>query len=283
MKIQLYRYFGSHAFECLRDKKLMLARPRTLNDPFEFLYKSTGQMTMPKARHYIKSRIKSDTFYDEFKKKHTHIRNKKDFKRLMRDKLDELSKNYFDQYDSITEPNPEFCKDLAEKHFRLACFSSPDVLPHEEILMWSHYAAKHAGVRIKFSLDDSIKYPYFLKKVLYKKERAGIDLTETAETEKVKDALVKAIRTKAEGWSYEREYRMFSLPSLCLDETGTDGVVRSFMSFNPNVVLQIDFGIDCPKPEIDRISSFARTEYPHAELRRATYHKSEYAIAYTKI
>ena len=283
MKLQLYRYFGSHAFESLRDKRLMIARPSTLNDPFEFLYISTGQMTMPRARQYIKSRIKSDTFYDEVRKWHPNIRSRKDFKRFMRAGLEDMAKKYFDRYDSITESDSKFFKDFAEKHFRLLCFSAPDVLPREEILMWSHYAAKHTGVRIRFLLDDSVKCPYSLKKVLYSKERPGIDLTCSAETEKFKSALVEVIRTKADGWAYEREYRMFSMSSHCVDETGADGAVRSFMAFDANIVSQIDFGLECPKSEIDRISILARAEYPHAELRKATYHKSKYAIEYVKI
>ena len=74
--IQLYRYFGSHAFETLRDCRLMMAIPSTLNDPFEFLYR-TAPVTLAKARKYIQRREKSDTFYLEAKKNNPDIKNKK--------------------------------------------------------------------------------------------------------------------------------------------------------------------------------------------------------------
>lgn len=281
--MQLYRYFSSHAFETIRDARLMLAKPSTLNDPFEFVYKSAGQITMPKARQYIKGRMKSESFYHEFRKQHPSVRNKKGFKSLMRDKLEELSKNYFDRYDSITAVDPEGCHRLGDNNFRISSFSSLTVEPHEEILMWSHYAAKHSGVRMRFELSEEVKYPYFLKKVIYSKERVGLDLTSGAENEQSRSALIEAIRTKAEGWAYEREYRMFCLPAMCDDEVGSDGVTRSFMKFNPKVVSGIDFGIKCPPAEIKKIEDFVKSSHPHIELRRASHHKSAFAIEYIKI
>jgi hypothetical protein len=283
MQIELYRYFASHAFETLRDKMLMLARPSTLNDPFEFLYRNKGQITMAKARRYIKGRIKSDYFYDEIKKKNPSIRNKSDFKKFMRSNLEKFAQKYFDDYDEISNPDPLFCQNLAEKHFRISCFSSTEVLPFEEILMWSHYGAKHSGVRLKFILNTSARYPYFLKKVLYSKERVGVDFTNTADTKENKEAIIEAVRTKSEGWSYEKEYRLFALPSDCQEVKGDDGEVRSFMKFNPEIILQIDFGINSPKEEIERIMRLARFEYPHVKIRKATYHKCDYALTYEDI
>ncbi|WPJ97892.1 DUF2971 domain-containing protein [Coraliomargarita algicola] len=283
MEIELYRYFASHAFETLKDKMLMLARPSSLNDPFEFLYRSKGQITMAKARRYIKSRMKSEYFYREIKRNNPAIKNKSDFKKFMRSEFENLSRKYFDDYDTISTPDPLLCKIMAEKHFRLSCFTSTELLPHEEILMWSHYAAKHTGVRLKFRLNDSIKHPYLIKKVLYSKERAGLDLTNTAEIQETQKTIIESVRTKAEGWSYEKEYRLFAQPSDCKDVKGDDGEVRSFIRFKPEIILQIDFGINSPKREIERITTLARSEYPHVQIRKANYHKCDYALTYEEI
>jgi hypothetical protein len=258
----------------------MVAKPSTLNDPFEFLYRNTGAMTISKARKYIKSKKQSDFFYNEIKRNDPNVKNRKDFKRLMNEKLEELAKNYLQRFETITECNPDFARNIADTSFRISCFSKEDIEPSDQILMWSHYADKHSGIRIKFSLDETRKHPYFLKVVNYRKERVAIDLTNGAETEAVKNALMEAAATKSDAWRHEKEVRMFVLSDQCKDETDLVGVTRSFKSFDPSIVKGIDFGIRCPQHEITRIVELAKHKYPRVELRRAIHHRSAFAIEY---
>ena len=281
--MHLYRYFGSHALETLRDNRLMLAMPSTLNDPFEFLYRSTGEMTLAKARAFFKRSKKSDNFCAELRKKYPAIKNKKDCKRHIEENLESMAQEYLKSYSSVTKVKPQFCYDLGDKTFRIACFSSPDVEAHEEILMWSHYASKHSGVRIKFDVNENSKWPYWVKKVNYEKERVGLDFTNGADDDSVKKGLIQAISTKAAGWKYEREYRMFWLPSDCRDETDENSVTRSFIKFDPKLVVGIDFGIKCPDKTIKEVMVVVNEKYKGIEVRRAVHHQSSFAIDYVSM
>jgi hypothetical protein len=51
----LHRYFGSHAFETLKEAKLKTSRISGFNDPFEFLINTTGKMTPEQAQKRIHS------------------------------------------------------------------------------------------------------------------------------------------------------------------------------------------------------------------------------------
>ena len=51
----LYRYFGSHAFETLKEAKLKTSRISSFNDPFEFLYVSVGKITSEQAKQFVRN------------------------------------------------------------------------------------------------------------------------------------------------------------------------------------------------------------------------------------
>src|ERR1035437_3451022 len=100
-------------------------------------------------------------------------RAKKAFKAYMRNNRDLLANHYLVNQKGIS-PSDMIAK-MVDEHFRISCFSSKDVLQCEEILMWSHYANKHQGMRIKFSLNDMRTYPYYIKRIRYEKERIELD------------------------------------------------------------------------------------------------------------
>ena len=170
---------------------------------------------------------------------------------------------------------------MVDEHFRISCFSSKDVLQCEEILMWSHYANKHQGMRIKFSLNDMRTYPYYIKRIRYEKERIELDLA--SDKWGNSEALMDICRMKAEGWHYEKEYRMFVSPRDCVHESDQDGVTRSFMPFAREIIKGIDFGIRCPQLEMNKIVALCKKEYPGVELRKAVHHESDFAIEYKNL
>ena len=58
----LHRYFGSHAFETLKDRKLKTSRLSDFNDPFEFMFVYTSSMTDGQAENYIFARCNDPEF-----------------------------------------------------------------------------------------------------------------------------------------------------------------------------------------------------------------------------
>ena len=76
----------------------------------------------------------------------------------------------------------------------------------DHVLMWSHYAANHTGVCLGFSTTPGGYFTY-AQAVNYAPERPSVDWTSPDKDQ----ALFRALLTKAEFWSYEREWRVFEL------------------------------------------------------------------------
>lgn len=279
--MRFYRYFSSHAFETLQERMLMVSRLSAFNDPFEFLYRSGGVMTIGKAKRLVKHKEKSEECYKELQRRHPEINTKRKFKAYMRENRSSLTQNLFDRFPKLSVTNPDFRENLGDKFFRICCFTEIDTEPLDEILMWSHYANKHHGVRIGFELDHLSKEPYFMRKVVYSKHRVAIDSTTGTNDEGIQNALIEAIHTKSEGWKYEREYRFIMTPNLC-EERIIDGKPMSFCNFESDIIWTVDFGVKCPDAEKRRISKLVKEKYPNASLRSANYHKTEFSLEYTQ-
>ena len=98
----------------------------------------------------------------------------------------------------------------------LVCFSKNP----NDILMWSHYSAKHSGICLKFDQDIlesrffcarvhySQKYPTF-KEFVARLNRSGL-----------KSVYQIFLLTKSTHWRYEKEYRLIEDPSRRTDVRG---------------------------------------------------------------
>ena len=56
-----------------------------------------------------------------------------------------------------------------------------------------------------------------------------------------------------------------------------------FLAFEREWAKSIDFGVRCPRPEIQRLLDLLKTDYPKIIKRKAVFHKMEYALEYQKI
>ena len=85
----------------------------------------------------------------------------------------------------------------------LALGEAPDV-----VLMWSHYADEHKGLCLGFTRTDSNELGEYGKcfPVLYSEELPSFRPEQLTDPQHVG----KALTTKADFWSYEREWRMIS-------------------------------------------------------------------------
>lgn len=200
---------------------------------------------------------------------------------MMREKRELFAKGFFDSFPDLSVTQPDYRERMADKYFRISCFTKIDTDPFDEILMWSHYANKHFGVRIGFELDNEKRYPYFMKEIIYSRHRVSLDLTTGTDAEKIKSALIEAICTKSEGWRYEREYRFFTTPDLC-EERIVNGEAISLIGFDQSNIWTIDFGVKCPDSERKRIAAIAKAQFPGATIRCAEYHKTDFSLEYSE-
>jgi len=120
---------------------------------------------------------------------------------------------YDRRYGSPGVPNEAFANEIRSKIAKgppggfahmvgVACFTER----HDELLMWSHYADGHRGICLSFA-TDSLPFSRALQ-VKYSREVPRMRAVSVI-TQGVDEALVDAlILTKAEQWSYEREWRL---------------------------------------------------------------------------
>lgn len=88
----------------------------------------------------------------------------------------------------------------------IACFAESDL----QIRMWSYYASSHKGICFGFNFDEPWRLgniPFQPEKVLYQTEYPVIPLVAVNDTHSDSDVRTKALLTKAEEWSGEREWR----------------------------------------------------------------------------
>lgn len=268
MPTLLYRYFGSHAFESLRDGELMASRIKRLNDPLEFKYHVTGTMTDRKCLALICRFPKKPKSYWESRPTQLEGERAK------------VRKHYQGFAEAAKSENLRL-----EKDYRVVCFSSSTVSKRNEILLWSHYAKKHTGVRIGFTFPAKLSDPFRLYKVKYRKQRVPLDATKGADgIAHMKKVFEECQYRKSTAWRYESEYRWIAHLSAAQspEKRRVEGR-KLFVKIEPGWVQSVDFGLNCPAKEKARIIDLLRQCYPHVKCREAKPHKSAYALTFTSV
>ena len=279
--MKFYRYFKNYGFEALRDKKLFASKVSDFNDPFELAYRLSGEITYKKAKRFMESRFNKRDFYEHTKLLYPNkVKNERDYKIYIRRNKKLLIDNFFKNYRSLSEID---LREAACRNARCICFTAFDVEPMDEILLWSHYADSHKGIRIgiEFSIEENPVY--LMKKIDYQSERIQLDLTEGIESKIAQDSLKKLTSTKSNAWRYEKEYRLTAPCHKCEKIKDSKGNWIFFFPIPENSVLGVDFGLRCDEKEKSKITNLVRSEYPSVILRQAEYHKENFELFYKPI
>ncbi len=282
----LYRYFGSHAFETLKDAKLKTSRFSTFNDPFEFLYVPVGKLTPKKARAYLTSKINSNspTFFEQFRREFPDARNAKELGKAIQKNLPQFVIKLVKDFENIKKQFIENHERRSDKNMRVVCFCNADKVSQlDEILMWSHYAQKHNGVRIGFEFPKGIIHPFEIVEVKYQDKRVVVDISAGLDGVAEQNAINQSTRIKSTAWKYEQEFRLFTNRAQCEARTMRDSSVEHFLPFNREWVKSIDFGVRCTPAEIQQLVDLLKNDYPNVIRRKAVFHETEYALEYKVI
>ena len=273
----LHRYFGSHADTTLAEQRLLLATASSFNDPFEFTHGFTGEYSIESALKDLqnfKIMLGSDRFASEFKKHlpldlHTCFHDQSDMR---------LAAEFIVNNKVCAIADPFHCQKWADATFRICCFSKCEVDAHSEILLWSHYAKSHQGIRIEFELNNQD----FLYEVEYSSRRCTIDICKSDSESYANEILLKSFRSKGLGWKYENEVRLILQKKDALKKPVPLGY-RYYFPFKPEDVRCVDFGIKCSLETIKKIKTIIDSGYPHVKMRQAVHHKEDFAIDYQLI
>lgn len=269
--MRLHRYFGSHADTTLRDKRLLLAKVSDFNDPFEFAHRFSGEYTVDHAEKDLQ--WMSDGDVNVMLAKIEHFQEPDYFEEISpRRRLAE----FFVRMEG--RPPVDVCHGhkLADEFFRVCCFSKTDVTSDSEILLWSHYARSHRGVRIEFEIDEH-RIP--LAEVTYSPQRCAVEFSKAYDGNHTNEVLRQTMHIKSTAWDYEKEVRLILQKDSVPPVTGPDGDLH-FLSFDPSWVKSVDFGINCNETTIESISAILKLDYPHAPMRKAFHHPEDYSILY---
>ena len=250
------------------------------------MYVYTSSMTYEQAEQYILSRCDNPQFLSWTKQQfplltETEIRSY--LKNLSPATITELAANF----GKNCELSYERRREIIDTDLRAVCFSNPaKVNILDEILLWSHYAQKHGGIRIGFEFPNKVNEAFQITEMSYQKNRVKVDFSFKIQIEAFEAALHKSAITKSIAWEYEREVRLFTKIEYCEPReirTATSTVLEYFLPVNAEWVKSVDFGALCPNHEIQEVVSLLKSNYPHVICRKAEFHKEEYALAYKEI
>jgi hypothetical protein len=288
----LHRYFGSHALETLREAKLKTSRISSFNDSFEFLYVTVGQTTPEEAKRYVNAKSSDPVvLFDliEANRKSANPRSASEIKNRLSKMAPVLEKGVIEKWPQIakeTELSVERRRQIIDRELRAICFSDPDrVKRAQEILLWSHYARRHEGIRIGFEFPAGVRNPFEIIEITYQEKRVEVVFSLEGEQQTL-NSLEKAATVKSKVWEYEGEFRLFTKLDRCEPrETKkcTSTTIEHFLGFHRDWVKSVDFGVFCPVEEMQPVLDLVRTDYPNVVPRKAEFDKTEYALQYKEI
>lgn len=185
--VPLYKYMSCPECDQTRQKwvkhilvkhQLFFASRTAFNDPFDCVVPNLSQIDKKILRQWVSKQVEREFPSYSSAEKSVMIG------KMMSD-------------ESLNKPQ-ETIQSKVDKA-GIACFSTV----RDDILMWSHYADKHAGLCLKF--DGSSERDFF-------GEAQPVEYDDYTPLPLDKDSssqIKRAIFTKSKHWSYEKEYRIF--------------------------------------------------------------------------
>jgi hypothetical protein len=255
----LYRYFGSHAYETCHDQMLKVSKLCDFNDPFEGLYYYPESIDIKEARTAAEKQKKRD-------------QNLLLPPNLAGKTIPELTRFIRNNYPNI-RANLQRTTDTFQKLLRVVSLTGNQTTPADDIVMWSHYAMNHTGVRLGFSFPKSKRFT--IKPVEYKSERIRISLSDDANADG--DNLLASHFRKSESWRYEQEYRLLTWPKYCHQDPKTG---HEFLHVELSWIRRIDFGLKCPKSTVTKLRDWANQQPTEIQLFTASIHPTKYELCY---
>jgi hypothetical protein len=257
----IYRYLKSHALETIRDGLLKVSRLSEFNDPFEGMFGMPESFSAKEAKAYVEKEIKRPSIECS--------------PRLygLKPHLPSITRAYVVGYPRKRQEMLQAWSKGRDEFIHVVCFTSSKVSVRDEIVMWSHYADNHRGVRLGFEITPVKTRTYALEAVSYTDERIQIALDE--EPDATGKKMYAAHKTKSKAWEYEAEYR------LLIHRERPE--VLGFR-YSKSWLRSVDFGAACDDSKtIESIRDFVRSSQRPIKLRKASYHENEFALVYDEI
>lgn len=266
---ELYSFYKDkeYSYKTCKQERLFLSYPKTFNDKFDgkplidedkfiFTYCSK-KFGLNNAERFFKNNYHNFSY----RKKLEFICNYKFEKsECDQNKCDSIFLDYgiHRLIEEINQIYNAYVNELERicNNFGIACFSSG--IPHDNMVLWAHYAENYKGFCIKYDLLDYVisdigteredLYQTFLRSHVHEikyvnkylfldtKKLLNIPVSELSNSQYIKEYIFKILTHKHKQWSYEKELRLIinksELPKNEILEENKNGFEISFPFFN---------------------------------------------------
>lgn len=244
-----YHYFGNieHALEVLEKHRLYLSSPSQLNDPLDLFVLSTQDNVMAKTYDAFVTRVAKEKNLSKKEYLAQEYGDQLNMK-ILRKAYKECRKFYFG-LPSITN------HDSFGMAFRIFCLTALPRNARErrnEILMWSHYANGHKGVRIQFHFRPASFVIGGLVPVCYRNSPPKW------RDSWFRNEVQKIITRKSPAWKYEREFR-WACPNCPVGDPLRDEYAvtqegdAAYLYVHPKHIVSIDLGVGISNEDRQKI------------------------------
>lgn len=251
--------------EIIENQRLYAANPIDFNDPFELLAGIIGEPDREEMSEYYRKNLRPRLSLQQ--------------QQMLPDGLTE------EAWETIQETYKPALKEEIEKFHRNAgealrviCFCDPEKIKSggDDILLWSHYAKEHRGVRIFFETDHIQTLSTNLFPVVYSPERVHIDIT-NPNNDDIEEKYRAVIRTKNKSWQYEQEVRWIISKQECSNDSG-----KTYINILPTAIQRIDFGCRCDSENIALTALKENKAYKHVKLYKTSVHEHRFSLNYNE-
>jgi hypothetical protein len=288
---RLYKYCSAKVAKVvLRTGCLRLSSPIIFNDPFD-CYFAPGFSNIARAVREYRTRLKDIwTGTEALPTNPAIVHRIAPLVQLARDAPCEITTKVIasagTRVKSIAESTnirfQHWWETLVPK-LRVLCFCEEVSNP----LLWSHYAACHAGVAFEFeTCDPDDKILRELRPVKYGKRPPRIystrDLVESAlqlsDLAPLDERALPLVTTKAQEWTYEKEWR-----SVFVELSASATKLFSDRPFRPNSLSKIFLGCRMSATSCTVVKRLVRENYPHVSVYEASKTSARFGLAFRRV
>lgn len=276
----LHKYMSAKGMDVIKNFRLLVQHPDNFNDPFE-MTSGIGDVDNGKYKKLFSGDY-GRKFYEKYKEGF-HDKSLEDFRKRVLSSDDIFEQLCFIIPQGSHEEFFKFRTEFFGNVGGVTCFCSDKADISKEILMWSHYADSHKGIRIFFDTSKMKLKGTSLFKIVYIPERLLLDPLELKISgEPIHEIFNKVIESKSDIWEYEAEYRLLVFYKMCTREVNSEGRSIFFFEIDPQAIKGIDLGVAIgEKLKLDIIDAVKRPELRHVLLREASINRKHYALDYS--
>ncbi len=271
------RYFSDeYAVKTLQNLLFKVSNPNELNDPFE----NSPYFKKHEEQEWKSYLTKGSTIEDYYKRTHHQlgIKTIEEFRKKWEAGICQNILAGFMQVDD--RETLDSVKDDFSKKNRILCVNNATAIEaHGDILMWSHYANSHKGVKISFDTGKIGWDDLNITRVEYLEDRVMLDPIKVDKQDPtVMDDIKRALIVKSQGWNYEQEYRWFIPIPMCeLDDEKS----IHFVKIPAEAIISVDIGVEALPKIKERVMDLMKgNDFSHIKIRHAKLHETRFALNY---